>query len=349
MRALFYIEPNRVEWRDVPEPKLQGDGEALVRPLAVTRCDLDLSIVTGAVGLPGPFALGHETVGLVTAIGDGVKAFRPGDRVIVPFQISCGTCAACLKGLTAICKSVPFRSAYGMAPLSGVDHGGALSDLIRVPFADHMLIACPDEVSDKSAAGIADNVPDGFRSVAPYLADRPGAKVLIVGGLGQGVGLYAADAARALGAGNVIYLDDSPERLSLAQALGVTAIRRETFNGTAPGGPYQITVDASGVSEGLALAIRSTEPGGICHCCYGDLKPMTEVPLRDMYGIGLSLHLSRVHARTEMPEVVEHVRCGHLHPETVITRTATFDEAEEAIFDPTIKVVFVNDAAKGSN
>tara|TARA_R110000868_G_scaffold20217_2_gene85799 strand:+ start:14162 stop:14380 length:219 start_codon:yes stop_codon:yes gene_type:complete len=69
---------------------------------------------------------------------------------------------------------------------------------------------------------------------------------------------------------------------------------------------------------------------------------MTEVPLRDMYGIGLTLHMSRVYARAEMPTVTEHVCCGHLHPETVITRTASFDDAAEAIFDPTIKVVFAN-------
>ncbi len=342
MRALYYTGPKQVEWRDVAEPVLQGDGEALVKPLAVTRCDLDLSIVTGAAGWPGPFALGHETVGLVTAIGDSVTWFRPGDRVIVPFQLSCGTCEACARGLTGICKTVPFRSSYGMAPLSGVEHGGALSDLIRIPFADHMLLACPDEINNVSAAGIADNVADAFRSVAPYLAAKPGASVLIVGGLGQGVGLYVADAARALGAGKVIYLDDAPERLRLAQALGVTAMERKTFEGAAPGSPFPITIDASGLPEGLALAIRSTEHGGICHRCYGDLKPMTEVPLRDMYGIGLTLHLSRVHARTEMPAVTEHVRCGHLHPETIITRTASFDDAAEAIFDPTIKVVFVN-------
>jgi len=344
MRALFYAGPGQIEWRDVRAPAVQGDAEAMVRPLAVTRCDLDLSIVTGAAGWPGPFALGHEAVGIVTAIGDGVKAFRPGDRVIVPFQISCGTCATCVAGLTGNCTSVPFRSSYGMAPLSGVDYGGALSDLIRVPFADHMLLACPVGVSHVAAAGIADNVADAFRSIEPYLSAKPGARVLIVGGLGQGIGLYIAQAARALGAGEVVYLDNAPSRLAIARELGVTVLQRETFAGAAPGAPYPITIDASAVPEGLALAIRSTEHGGICHRCYGDLKPLTETPLRDMYGIGLSLHLSRLHARAVMPAVIEQVRCGHLHPEKIITRIARFTEAAEAILDPTIKVVFVNDS-----
>lgn len=345
MRSLHYVGPRRVEWRDVPAPRLLDSRDALVKPLAVTRCDLDLLIVTGAVGWPGPFAMGHETVGIVTDIGDRVSAFRPGDRVIVPFQISCGTCSACANGLTANCKVVPFRSSYGMAPLSGVEHGGALSDLIRVPFGDHMLLACPPEISNVAAAGIADNVADAFRSVAPYLAAKPGARVLIVGGMGQGIGLYIADAARALGAQEVVYLDHARVRLQLARDLGVTATERLTYQGAAPGAPYPITIDASGVAEGLALAIRSTEHGGICHRTYGDMTPLTDVPLRDMYGIGLTLHLSRVHARAVMPAVIEHVRCGHFHPETIITRTASFDDAAEAMLDPTIKVVFVNDAA----
>lgn len=342
MRALFYVGPRQVEWRDVKAPVLGHDTDALVRPLAVTRCDLDLLIVNGSVGWPGPFALGHEMVGIVTEIGDTVSAFRPGDRVIVPFQISCGTCPACAQGQTANCTSVPFRASYGMAPLSGVDFGGSLSDLVRVPFADHMLLRCPDEVSHVAAAGIADNVADAYRSVAPYLAARPSARVLIVGGLGQGIGLYIADAARALGAREVVYLDDAPERLRLARDLGVTVVERVSFEGSAPGAPFPITIDASGMEMGLALAIRSTEHGGICHRTYGDMKPMTSVPLRDMYGIGISLHLSRVNARFEMPAVIEQVRCGHLHPEKIVTKTARFDDAAEAIFDPGIKLAFIN-------
>ena len=90
MRQLTYVGGRTIEWWDVPAPKLQDDRDALVRPLAVTRCDLDLTIVSGKSGLPGPFALGHETAGIITEVGNAVKNFVPGDLVIVPFQISCG-------------------------------------------------------------------------------------------------------------------------------------------------------------------------------------------------------------------------------------------------------------------
>ena len=138
MRQLTYVGGNKVEWWDVPEPHLQDDRDALVQPLAVTRCDLDLAIVHGRSRLPGPFALGHETAGRITAVGDQVKNFAPGDLVIVPFQISCGACDRCRRGHTNACAAVPFRSSYGLKPVCGVEYGGGLSDLIRVPFADHI-------------------------------------------------------------------------------------------------------------------------------------------------------------------------------------------------------------------
>jgi alcohol dehydrogenase len=113
MRQLTYAGGSTIEWWDVPEPKLQDDRDALVQPLAVTRCDLDLIIAVGKSGLPGPFALGHETAGRVVDVGDAVQNFVPGDLVIVPFQISCGDCERCRRGHTNACISVPFRSSYG--------------------------------------------------------------------------------------------------------------------------------------------------------------------------------------------------------------------------------------------
>lgn len=318
MRQLYYVGPGKVEWRECAAPKLQSDDDAIVRPLAVTRCDLDYSIVTGAAGWEPPFALGHEIAGEVVDVGDAVREFRIGDRVIVPFQISCGVCGACRRGHTGNCEAVPF--------------------------ADRMLVAQPDGVPLTVTAGVADNVADGYRSVEPYLRQLPGARVLVVGGLAQGIGLYAAQAAKSLGASEVVYFDDDPARLALAQRLEVRAMERRPDAIAAPGAPFPITVDASGTPQGLALAIRSTAHGGICHRTYGDLRPATEVPLRDMYGIGLSLHLSRVHARAVMPAVLERICAHELRPEQIITRYATFDEAPEAIFDPAVKIVFENRA-----
>ena len=149
MRQLTYVGGNTIEWWDVPAPKLLDDRDALVRPLAVTRCDLDLTIVNGKSGLPGPFALGHETAGIITEVGDAVRTFAPGD-----LQISCGQCQRCQRGHTNACTTVPFRSSYGLKPVCGVEYGGALSDLIRVPFADHMLVRQPEGHALSQTAGL---------------------------------------------------------------------------------------------------------------------------------------------------------------------------------------------------
>jgi len=206
-----------------------------------------------------------------------------------------------------------------------------------------MLLACPATVELATIAGIADQASDGFSMIAPHLAAKPGARVLIVGGAAQGIGLFVIQSALALGASEVVFLDDNPTRMSMAKTLGAKVIERKTFDGSAPGSPYDITIDANISAEGLALAIRSTQAGGICQRAYGDLVPLTQVPLRDMYSIGLSLHIGRVHARHVMPTVIKHIQCGDLHPEQVITREVSFTDAAEAILDPTIKVLFVKD------
>src|SRR4051812_24358512 len=113
MRQLEITGARSVEWRERPAPVLTGDGEALVRPLAVALCDLDAAFLGGMIPIADAFALGHECVAEVLDVGDAVTSVRPGDRVVVPFQISCGTCVACVAGRTANCRTVPRGSAYG--------------------------------------------------------------------------------------------------------------------------------------------------------------------------------------------------------------------------------------------
>src|SRR5262247_2684909 len=112
MMQLVLTQPGRAEWTDVPVPALTGDVDALVEPVAVATCDLDTWINAGGFPLPLPYALGHEFVARVLAIGDEVRGVAVGDLVGVPFQISCGTCARCARGLTSDCTSVYRGSAY---------------------------------------------------------------------------------------------------------------------------------------------------------------------------------------------------------------------------------------------
>ena len=133
MRQLTYEETGRYAWREAPEPQITAPEQALVRPLAVACCDLDVAVCNGRLPLPPGYAVGHEGLAEVVAVGDDVKGVRVGDRVVVPFQISCGACRECRRGVTGSCSSVPLMATYGMAPIAGLDGGGFMSDLVLVP------------------------------------------------------------------------------------------------------------------------------------------------------------------------------------------------------------------------
>jgi threonine dehydrogenase-like Zn-dependent dehydrogenase len=178
-----------------PTPELQGPGEAIVRPIAASNCDLDTAIVRGDVPLPGPFPIGHEFVAEVLEAGENVKSFARGDVVIVPWKISCGTCAACRRGVTAGCMAVPALAMFGL-PIGG-EWGSGLADKVRVPFAEQMLVALPPSVAPVVVASASDNLPDAWRCVAPYVSREPHADVLILGGGTRSTGLYAAGIAKA--------------------------------------------------------------------------------------------------------------------------------------------------------
>ena len=345
MRQLEITGAGAVRWSDAIAPALEGDGEALVRPLAVAMCDLDAAFLTGVIPIGEPFPLGHECVAEVIEVGDAVDAVAPGDAVVVPFQISCGACAACAAGHTGSCESVPRGSAYGMQPLGG-PWGGALADVVRVPYADAMLVPLQDGIDPVAVASVADNVPDAYRSVAAPLADTPGAEVLVVGGWARSIGLYAIGCAQALRAARVVYADADPGRLERAAALGAEVIEVPVGEDGALAWPkklgrFPITVDASGHHGGLHAALRSTAPDGICTSVAIYFEPATPVPLLEMYTRGCTLHTGRCHARALIPDVLALIVAGRLDPALVTSAVVGFDDAETALADPPTKLVLV--------
>ncbi len=340
VRQLTFIKPGTLEWQEVPEPKLQGPNEAIVRPIAVGRCDVDAAIAHGRAPFQGPFAIGHEFVAEIVALGDHVTGLQPGQAVIVPYHISCGHCPRCQRGLPANCSTVPRLSMYGLGAVGGA-WGGALSDLVRVPFAQGMLVPLPEDVEPRGAVSLGDNLSDAWRTVGPYVEELPGAPVLVVGGSAWSIGLYAAAIARVLGASPVDYVDTDPGRLTLAQSVGATPIE-----GPPPErlGPYPITVDASADRDGLACALRSLEPGGVC-TSVGIYYRRTPVPLLDMYDTGVTFRTGRAHARAIIPRVLELIRGRRVQPERLVTRWADWDDAPDALRDPSAKVVVLRSRA----
>jgi threonine dehydrogenase-like Zn-dependent dehydrogenase len=341
MQQLDFVKPGALEWREVATPRIGAAGEALVRPLAVATCDLDAGIVRGTVPVEAPFPFGHEAVGEVVEVGDAVRTVAPGDLVSIPFQISCGGCAPCRRGRTAHCTSVPRLSMYGLGSLSGAPWGGFLSDLVRVPFADAMLVRLPEGVDPLAVASLSDNIADAWRTVGPPLAEEPGAAVLIVSG-GTSVPLYAAEMAVALGASQVDFIGGGRRDHELATALGARVIE-----GPFPRrvGAYPISVAALHDRAGLACAIRSTAPDGVCTGCGIYFEPETPMPLFEMYSQGIRFFTGRVHARAAMPAVLDLVREGRFRPERVTGRVVPWADAAEALVEHDEKIVISRERA----
>ena len=340
MRQLTCIEPGTVTWQQVPEPTLLGDREALVRPLAVARCDIDLFLTSGFIPSRGPFALGHECVAEILALGDAVRGLRVGQRVVVSFQISCGTCHSCRAGHSGNCDEFPVLSDYGMQPLSGVEYGGMLADVVRVPFAEAMLQPVADGLETAALGSVSDNVLDGYRAVAAHLADAPGSEVLIVNHGLKSVPLYALQAAIALGAGRVDFASDDPESLELAERLGAKPILTDF---TKRAGRYPIVVDSGITPNGLNYAIASTRPEGVCHSTSFYAGGSIPMPLGKMYTLGIRFVIGRAHAVSLLPEVMPLIESGRLKPGEVTTRVVSWDDAAHAWLEPAIKLVVTRD------
>jgi threonine dehydrogenase-like Zn-dependent dehydrogenase len=337
MRQLTCIGPQRIEWREVPAPRLGGDGEALVRPLAVARCDIDPFLVSGFLPAKGPFALGHEAVVEVAALGDGVRGLAVGDRAVVAFQLSCGACASCGAGHSASCDAYPVLSDYGMQPLSGIEYGGMLSDLVRVPHAEAMLRKVPAGFAPADLASVSDNVLDGYRSVARHLAAAPGARVLFVcHGKTRSIALYGVQAAIALGASAVDFASDDRDALSLAEKLGARPI--ETDFGRRQG-RYPIVVDCGITTAGLHFALGSTEPEGTLQSVSFYAGATTPVPLGKLYTLGIRFFAGRAHAVSLLPEVMPLIAAGRLRPAEVTTQVVGWEDAPRAYLEDSIKLV----------
>jgi alcohol dehydrogenase len=331
MRQLRFIEKGKLEWREAADPKLEGDREALVRPVALATCDIDVAFVRGRFPAES-FPFGHECVAEVTDVGDGVEAVEPGDLVSVPFQISCGECDACRAGRTGNCESVPRLSTYGL-PI-GDDFGGFASDSVRVPYADAMLVSIPEGISPSAVASLSDNIPDAWRCVAPPLEERPGSPVLIALGAGS-IALYSVAIAVALGAERVDVVGGRDRDRELAAKLGANVLDEE-FPDRA--GFYPITVDASADPDGIACVLRSTDRDGYSTSIGIYLEP-TPLPLLDMFTQGVTFVTGRPHVRPIMPEVLELIRQGRFDPEPITAKKVAWNEAAEALSELRAKTV----------
>jgi alcohol dehydrogenase len=333
MRALVASAGGRLRWREVPAPPPPGPLGAIVHPIAASTCDLDCPLTLGATQLALPLHLGHECVAEVIAVGERVGSVRVGDRVVVPFQINCGVCEPCRAGRTGSCTGVPPISMYGMGLAAG-HWGGAFSDQLAVPYADAMLVPLPDGIDPIAATSVADNVCDAYRHVAPHLPPLlqrdPSAEVLILAATTRktlftaSLPLYTGLIARAYGARNITLADARPRIREHARHLGFDTVRPRELRRRRPA-PLVVDVNTN---PGLALA--STAPDGVCSSA-GGLHRGAGIPLLRMYVRNAAFYVGRTHARALIPEVLEMMVDGRLHPESIPMNVAPLDDGPRVL------------------
>jgi threonine dehydrogenase-like Zn-dependent dehydrogenase len=337
MRELVFAGKARLEWHEHEDLRIAGDGQAIVRPIASTACDLDRRIVAGQVPFEPPFPIGHECVAEVMETGERVETVRRGDIVVVPWHICCGICGTCRRGLTAHCEAVPGPiNGYGIS--LGPRYGGLFSEQVRVPFADGMLVKVPHGLDPVAVASASDNLTDAYMAVARGLAKHPGAAVLIVGGV-ESLGLFAVQHAIANGVASVDFVDPDERRRVSAASFGakVHAALPESFTSR-----FLVVIGASRNPAMLGAAIRCLAPGGHLSnvaLYFGD----TPLPLWDFYQRDASFTMGMPSVRAHISTVLELARCGHIQPMKIMT-PHPWDSAPEALLELDIKPVMVRPA-----
>ena len=224
MKAVVYNGPYDVQVRDVPDAKIERSTDVLVKITATNICGSDLHMYEGRTNMEVGRILGHENMGEVIEAGKAVDRIKVGDMVCLPFNIGCGFCANCERGLTGYCLTVNPGSAGGAYGFAGMGpFSGGQAELLRVPYADFNCLVLPPDAREKENdyVMLSDIFPTGYH--ATELAGvKPGDTVVIYGA--GPVGLMAALSAHLRGASQVMVVDTHKDRLALAEQLGATAI-----------------------------------------------------------------------------------------------------------------------------
>jgi threonine dehydrogenase-like Zn-dependent dehydrogenase len=224
MRAVVYHGPKNVSVDEVPDAAIEKPTDALIRITTTNICGSDLHMYEGRTDVEVGKVLGHENLGEVIEVGEGVDRLKVGDMVCLPFNIACGFCKNCEAGLTGFCLTTNPGSAgaaYGYADMG--PYNGGQAELLRVPYADFNALVLPEDAREKEKdyALLSDILPTGYHGTE--LAQVGIGDSVVIYGAGP-VGLMAAMSARLRGADQVFVVDVQPDRLKLVEALDATPI-----------------------------------------------------------------------------------------------------------------------------
>ena len=370
MKANCWMGRNEVEVVDVPDPSILNARDAIVKVTSTAICGSDLHLLDGYVPtMQKGDVLGHEFMGEVVETGPGVSADKlsVGDRVVVPFPIACGACAACLAELYSCCENSnpnagiaekmfghPLGGIFGYSHLTG-GYAGGQAEYVRVPFADVGPLRIESDLADEQVLFLSDILPTGY--MGAEMCDIQSGDVVAVWGAGP-VGQFAMDSARLLGAEQVIAIDDDPARLRMAEQAGhvplnfaEVSVRQQLLEMTGGRGPDRC-IDAVGMEahndswvleaydrvkqatrmeterpHALREAIMCCRSGGVVSVIGVYGGFMDKFPAGSWMNRSITLRTGQCHAQRYMTPLLRHIERGALDPVRIITHQLPLAEA----------------------
>jgi threonine dehydrogenase-like Zn-dependent dehydrogenase len=302
MKAVAWHGNRDVRVDTVPDPKIEKPTDAIIRVTSSGICGSDLHLYE----VLGPFIdagdiLGHEPMGIVEEVGAEVTQIKPGDRVVIPFNISCGHCYMCNKGLQSQCETTQVHEQNTGAALLGYTkfYGqvpGGQAEYLRVPHADYGPIKVPDGPKDDRFVYLSDVLPTAWQAVE--YASVPEGETVLVLGLGP-IGEMSTRIAQHRGAGKVIGVDLVPERLERARGHGVEALDLEQYNGDLPDAVRELTDGRGPISviDAVGMEAHGAPIGKLAHKLAGMLPDALAQPMIEKAGID---RLSAIHSAIEL-------------------------------------------------
>ncbi|CAH1658637.1 MULTISPECIES: zinc-dependent alcohol dehydrogenase [unclassified Chelatococcus] len=370
MKALTWHGKGDIRCESVPDPQIEDGRDAIIRVTSCAICGSDLHMYDGVIpGMQAGDVVGHETMGEVVEVGARNSKLKVGDRVVVPFTISCGECFFCKRGYFSGCERTnPDREKaaklWGNSPagLFGYSHllggyAGGQAEYLRVPYADVGPIKVPDTLTDDQALFLSDIFPTGYMA-AEFCDIQPG-DTIAIWGCGP-VGQMAIRSAFLLGAERVIAIDTVPERLALARAGGALTLDfmdediYDRIMELTHGRGADACIDAVGTeAEAMAsvdsmldrvktaLFMGTDRPHVLrqaIHCCrnFGTVSVvgvyggfLDNVPMGSAINRGLKFRMAQTPVQHYLPVLLERIEKGEIDPSFVITHHASLEEGPE--------------------
>lgn len=365
MLAMTYQGKRKVRVESKADPTIEHPADVVLDVTRAAICGSDLHLYHALIpDTRVGTTFGHEFTGVVSEVGSGVQTLKRGDRVVVPFNVACGACFYCARGLYASCdNSNPSNTimggCFGFSHTAGGYDGGQ-AERVRVPFADVGPMKIPDDMKDEDVLFLSDILPTGYQAAEMGAINAGDNQTVVVFGAGP-VGLFTAKSAWLLGAARVIVVDCVEERLQWAKDFAkaetvdfraaskndVVGVLRKITDGRGPdvaidavgceahGSKWQTLLGLglkleAGTSTAIMWAIDSVRRGGtvVLIGVYG--PPFNLVPIGTAMNKGLTLRMGQANVKRYMPHLLEHIRAGRIDAKALITHRFELEEIPEA-------------------